>query len=295
MIRADIGAYVRTAALVPAEFGAALLPGPYRMPDYACDLWSVVTNKTPVGTLRSPGRPECNFARERLLDTAAARLGLDPADHPTSKPRPSRRDALGLRHRLLRREDGLRLRATSPPSSSACWSGSTTRARGPSSARRRRGQRAWASAWPCTWRRRGSGPFETARVEARPDGRFRVDTGASSMGPGPRDRAGPDPRLRARPARRPLRGAASRHRRHRERRGHLRLAGHRHRRQRRADGGGQARGGRAQPRRDPRWASPRTRSSTPRAPARRGDAGSASPSSPPRRRSPPAPPSACPS
>ena len=30
----------------------------------------------------------------------------------------------------------------------------------------------------------GLGPFETARVEARPDGRFRVDTGASSMGPG---------------------------------------------------------------------------------------------------------------
>ncbi|PYM69959.1 MAG: hypothetical protein DME03_21610, partial [Candidatus Rokuibacteriota bacterium] len=51
VIHADIGAYVRTAALVPAEFGAALLPGPYRVPSYACDLWSVVTNKTPAGTL----------------------------------------------------------------------------------------------------------------------------------------------------------------------------------------------------------------------------------------------------
>src|SRR5438067_387130 len=80
LIRADIGAYVRTAALVPAEFGAALLPGPYRVRNYACDLWSVVTNKTPAGTLRSPGRPECNFVRERLLDAGAARLGLDPAE-----------------------------------------------------------------------------------------------------------------------------------------------------------------------------------------------------------------------
>src|SRR5438128_11727785 len=79
VIHADIGAYVRTAALVPAEFGAALLPGPYRVPSYACDLWSVVTNKTPAGTLRSPGRPECNFVRERLLDPAAARRGLHPA------------------------------------------------------------------------------------------------------------------------------------------------------------------------------------------------------------------------
>src|SRR5882724_8258562 len=34
VIHADIGAYVRTAALVPAEFGAALLPGPYRVPSY---------------------------------------------------------------------------------------------------------------------------------------------------------------------------------------------------------------------------------------------------------------------
>ncbi|RPH82231.1 MAG: xanthine dehydrogenase family protein molybdopterin-binding subunit, partial [Candidatus Rokuibacteriota bacterium] len=80
VIHADIGAYVRTAALVPAEFGAALLPGPYRVPSYACDLWSVVTNKTPGGTLRSPGRPESNFVRERLMDLAAQRLGLDPAE-----------------------------------------------------------------------------------------------------------------------------------------------------------------------------------------------------------------------
>ena len=34
LIHADIGAYVRTAALVPAEFGAALFPGPYRVPSY---------------------------------------------------------------------------------------------------------------------------------------------------------------------------------------------------------------------------------------------------------------------
>src|SRR5262249_50199794 len=80
LIRTDIGAYVRTAALVPAEFGAALLPGPYRVPNYARDLWSIVTNKTPARELRAPGRPECNFARERLLDRGAARLGLDAAE-----------------------------------------------------------------------------------------------------------------------------------------------------------------------------------------------------------------------
>jgi carbon-monoxide dehydrogenase large subunit len=185
VIHADIGAYVRTAALVPAEFGAALLPGPYRVPNYACDLWSVVTNKTPAGTLRSPGRPECNFVRERLLDRAAARLGLDPAElrrinliRPQEMPYDCGTKSFGvstvydsgdfpaLFDELLRRLDYPRARA----------------------------EQAATNARPCGLRRgiglavyvekTGLGPFETTQVEARPDGTLVVDTGASSMGPG---------------------------------------------------------------------------------------------------------------
>ena len=89
VIHADIGAYVRTAGLVPAEFGAALLPGPYRVPNYACDLWSVVTNKTPVGTLRSPGRPESNFVRERLMDQAADTARPGPRRDPPAQRHPA--------------------------------------------------------------------------------------------------------------------------------------------------------------------------------------------------------------
>jgi carbon-monoxide dehydrogenase large subunit len=40
----------------------------------------VVTNKTPGGTYRSPGRFEINFVRERLIDIAAHSLGMDPVD-----------------------------------------------------------------------------------------------------------------------------------------------------------------------------------------------------------------------
>jgi len=183
VIHADIGAYVRTAALLPAEFGAALLPGPYRVPDYACDLWSVVTNKTPVGTLRSPGRPECNFARERLMDVAAARLGLDPAE---------------IRRRNL-------LAAADMPYDCGTVSfgvptvydsgdfpalfASLLERLGYDAARAE--QRALAArgirrgiGLAMYVEKTGLGPFETARVEARPDGRFIVDTGASSMGPG---------------------------------------------------------------------------------------------------------------
>ena len=41
---------------------------------------ALMTSKTPVGTLRAPGRFEANFFRERLLDIVARDLGLDPME-----------------------------------------------------------------------------------------------------------------------------------------------------------------------------------------------------------------------
>jgi aerobic carbon-monoxide dehydrogenase large subunit len=40
----------------------------------------VLTNKSPCSPYRGAGGPEATFARERLLDIAAAELGMDPAD-----------------------------------------------------------------------------------------------------------------------------------------------------------------------------------------------------------------------
>jgi len=183
IIHADIGAYVRTAGLVPAEFGAALLPGPYRVPNYSCDLWSVVTNKTPVGTLRSPGRPECNFVRERLLDAAAVRLGIDAAE--IRKRNLIRADEMpydigtvsfgvntvydsgdfpGLLDTLLTRLDYAGARAEQQ----------RLAAQG---VRRGIGLAVYVE-------KTGLGPFETAQLEAHANGRITVDTGAASMGPG---------------------------------------------------------------------------------------------------------------
>jgi carbon-monoxide dehydrogenase large subunit len=185
VIHADIGAYVRTAALVPAEFGAALLPGPYRVPSYTCDLWSVVTNKTPAGTLRSPGRPECNFARESLIDLAAARLGLDPAEmrrrnliRADEMPYDLGTRSFGVNtvydsgdfpalfDELLRRLDYDRERAEQARVNAA-------------DGKRRRG-----IGLAVYVEKTGLGPFETTQVEVNADGTFLVDTGASSMGPG---------------------------------------------------------------------------------------------------------------
>jgi carbon-monoxide dehydrogenase large subunit len=76
----DTGAYVRTHGSVVPSMTAALLPGPYRWQGYRCEIRQVLTNKTPAGTYRAPGRYEANFVRERMLDIAARRLGLEPLE-----------------------------------------------------------------------------------------------------------------------------------------------------------------------------------------------------------------------
>jgi CO/xanthine dehydrogenase Mo-binding subunit len=76
----DQGAYIRTHGMVVPGMSAGLLPGPYHWPAYRCDVAQAITNKTPAGTYRAPGRFEANLARERLIDIAARRLDRDPAD-----------------------------------------------------------------------------------------------------------------------------------------------------------------------------------------------------------------------
>src|SRR5271169_118992 len=73
----DQGAYVRTHAATVPDLAAAMLPGPYRVPAYRAVGHIRLTNKTPCGTYRAPGRFESTFVRERLLDAIADKLGLD--------------------------------------------------------------------------------------------------------------------------------------------------------------------------------------------------------------------------
>jgi len=74
----DNGAYCRTHGVAVPELTAAMLPGPYRVPAYRGRVRVVLTNKTPCGTYRAPGRFEGTAAREHLLDVAAGQLGIDP-------------------------------------------------------------------------------------------------------------------------------------------------------------------------------------------------------------------------
>src|SRR5262249_36277685 len=132
-----------------------------------------------------PGRPECNFVRERLMDLAAARLGLDTAEirrrnliRPEEMPYDCGTKSFGVNTvydsgdfpalfaQLLSRLDYDAIRREQ--------SNVNAGARGP---RRGVGLAVYVE-------KTGLGPFETTQVEARANGRLVVDTGASSMGPG---------------------------------------------------------------------------------------------------------------
>jgi len=56
------------------------LPGPYRVPHYRGAGRNVVTHKTFAAAYRGAGRPEAAFVLDRLLDRAARRIGMDPAE-----------------------------------------------------------------------------------------------------------------------------------------------------------------------------------------------------------------------
>jgi aerobic carbon-monoxide dehydrogenase large subunit len=76
-VHVDVGAYMRTNGAVGARNIAQFMSGPYRIPNIDIDVALQLTNKTPVGTYRGPGRFETDFFRERLLDMVAADLKLD--------------------------------------------------------------------------------------------------------------------------------------------------------------------------------------------------------------------------
>src|SRR5215475_6606454 len=76
----DQGAYIRTNGPTAARNVAQVLSGPYRIPHIRIDVSLLMTNKTPAGTYRGPGRFEADFFRERLFEIAATELGLDPVE-----------------------------------------------------------------------------------------------------------------------------------------------------------------------------------------------------------------------
>ena len=78
---ANMGAYLSTfASSVPTYLYATLLSGQYNIPNIYAEVDAVYTNTSPVDAYRGAGRPEATYVVERLMETAARELGMDPAE-----------------------------------------------------------------------------------------------------------------------------------------------------------------------------------------------------------------------
>jgi aerobic carbon-monoxide dehydrogenase large subunit len=179
----DQGAYVRTHGATVADLTGAMLPGPYLVPAYRSRGHIVLTNKTPAGTYRSPGRYEGTFVRERILDFVASELEMDPVETrrvnlipPDRIPFDREFSALAtevtydsgdyprLLNRVVDRLGYAELRAD---------------------LERRRGNGELVGLGVvCFVEKSGLGPFDEVRIEVDTDGSVEVITGAASVGQG---------------------------------------------------------------------------------------------------------------
>ena len=179
----DQGAYIRTHGVTVSDLACAMLPGPYVIPAYRARAHVRLTNKTPCGTYRAPGRYESTFARERLMDAVAARLNLDPLEvrrrnfiPPERMPFERGLDTLGTRvvydsgdyglllDKLLARLDYPRLKNEL-------------------AARRSRGEKVGLGIGLFV-EKSGLGPADKAVITLQADGSVEIVTGAASIGQG---------------------------------------------------------------------------------------------------------------
>jgi len=73
------GAYVSTAGIgLNTNNFARCLPGMYRIPKVDVSSACYFSNKIPIGPYRGAGRPEANYALERVVEEAARVTGIDP-------------------------------------------------------------------------------------------------------------------------------------------------------------------------------------------------------------------------
>ncbi len=77
----NLGAYLSNATAQPSTLNAVKNSiGVYATPAQEVATRVMFTNTTPVGAYRGAGRPEGNYYIERLLDTAAAEMGIDKVE-----------------------------------------------------------------------------------------------------------------------------------------------------------------------------------------------------------------------
>jgi CO/xanthine dehydrogenase Mo-binding subunit len=179
----DNGAYMRTHAATVPDLAAAMLPGPYRVPAYRATGHIRLTNKTPCGTYRAPGRFESSFVRERLLDAIAAKIGVDKVEirrrnliAKSAMPYALGLDTLGT-HVVYDSGDYAGL--LDKTLAAADWETLQRDLK----QRRTRGEKAGAGV-ALFVEKSGLGPFDKVRIEVAADGAVEVITGVASLGQG---------------------------------------------------------------------------------------------------------------
>ncbi len=68
-----------SAGLEPMTAGQSIV-GPYRIDNFSCESYGLLTNKCPGAAYRGVGTVQGVFVIERVMDMLADKLGLDPAD-----------------------------------------------------------------------------------------------------------------------------------------------------------------------------------------------------------------------
>jgi carbon-monoxide dehydrogenase large subunit len=78
---ANVGAYPSGAGVaIPLFVGPKVTTGTYDIPVVDLKITCVLTNSATIGAYRGAGRPECLLNLERLMDSAARQMGMDPAE-----------------------------------------------------------------------------------------------------------------------------------------------------------------------------------------------------------------------
>jgi carbon-monoxide dehydrogenase large subunit len=181
----DLGAYIRTNGLTAPRNVAQFFSGPYRISNIRLGSSALVTNKTPTGTYRAPGRYEGSFFCERLIELAATELGIDTVE-------------MRRRNLVLDAEMPYPLARVDPGdlyAQTECDSGDYAHALdrclaefGWEQKRRLQGRlidgRYHGLAVACFIEGGGAGPKENARLELERDGSVTVYVGSAAVGQG---------------------------------------------------------------------------------------------------------------
>ena len=79
--KANLGGYMSLfSSSVPTYLYATLLSGQYNIANVYCDVQTYYSNTVPVDAYRGAGRPEAAYVVERMMETAARELGVDPSE-----------------------------------------------------------------------------------------------------------------------------------------------------------------------------------------------------------------------